>query len=92
MCFCLGGPDRLRFAAFVVGNAAPKSWKRVKVAIRFRLLSLLPSSPSKSTADAKGSEGGGGGGEGKTPNLPGKLEIYVGLNPKIDGINYSLGL
>lgn len=58
MCFCLGGPDRLRFAAFVVGNAAPKSWKRVKVAIRFRLLSLLPSSPSKSTADAKGSEGG----------------------------------
>lgn len=82
----------MRFAAFLVGNAAPKAWKCVKVAIRFRL--LFPRSPPprpcrESAADAKGKAEGEG---GKTPNLPGKLEIYVGLDPKIDEINHRLGL
>lgn len=35
----------MRFAAFLVGNAAPKPWKRVKVAIRFRLLFPAPLLP-----------------------------------------------
>jgi len=40
--FLFRWPDRLRFPACLVGNTAPKAWKRVKVAIRFRLRSPLP--------------------------------------------------
>lgn len=82
--FLFRWPDRLRFPAFLVGNTAPKAWKRVKVAIRFRLRSPLPLLSVPAGRAQLMPKRDGGEEKKNNPNLPGKLEIYVGLYPKIN--------
>lgn len=66
--FLVRWPDGSRVPAFSVGNTAPKAWKCVKVAIRFRLLPplALPSVPAGRVQLMPKR----GGGKGKNPKPP----------------------